>query len=135
MASTCPSELRDHYWSSRLIPFIGAGVSMSVTWEEGGIKKRGPSWKELVDEAARKLDFDDPELLRVRGTDLQILEYFKIKKHNEFATLTNWLFAKMRPPDDALRDSIIHQRLAELKNSTLFYTTNYDDFIERSFHL
>jgi len=105
MTGICPSELRDHYWSRRLIPFIGAGVSMSVVWDQGGETKRGPSWKELVDQAARRLGFDDPELLRVRGTDLQILEYFKIKKHGEFASLTNWLFAEMRPPDDALKNS------------------------------
>jgi hypothetical protein len=41
----------------------------------------------------------------------------------------------MRPPDDALRQSLIHQRLVELQRCNLFYTTNYDDFIERSFHL
>jgi SIR2-like protein len=127
-------ELQDRYRAGQLIPFIGAGVSMSVAWNQDGHRKRGPSWKELVDEAARKLGFD-PELLRVRGTDLQILEYFRLKNNNEFASLTNWLFAEMRPPDDALRASTIHQRLAELRCCRLFYTTNYDNFIERSFEL
>ena len=62
MAVVCPEELRDVYSSGRLIPFIGAGVSMSVKWREhaGAEEKRGPSWSELVDEAARKLGFSEP---------------------------------------------------------------------------
>jgi SIR2-like domain len=136
MAVVCPDELRDVYFSRRLIPFIGAGVSMSVSWQDhpGGDTKRGPSWSELVSEAARKLGFSDPALLRVRGTDLQILEYFRLKKSGFYA-LTNWLYAEMRPPDDALRRSVIHEKLAGLTRCNLFYTTNYDDFIERSLQL
>jgi hypothetical protein len=129
------SELQDHYSLGRLIPFVGAGISMSVTWEQGGVEKRGASWKELVDQAARKLGFEDPELLRVRGTDLQILEYFKLRNHGELASLTNWLYAEMRPSDDDLRKSLIHRQLVEMERCHLFYTTNYDDFIERSFSL
>jgi hypothetical protein len=136
MSVVCPQELYDVYSSGRLIPFVGAGVSMSVSWLEhaGATTKRGPSWTELVDEAARKLGFSDPQLLRVRGTDLQILEYFKLKKSG-FYPLTNWMFAEMRPSDSELKKSIIHQRLAELTNCGLFYTTNYDDFIERGLAL
>jgi hypothetical protein len=130
---TCPDELRDVYSSGRLIPFVGAGVSMSVVWREhpGAEEKRGPSWSQLVEEAARKLGFSDPGLLRVRGTDLQILEYFKLKKFGFYA-LTNWMYAEMRPPDKDLQLSVIHKALAELKKCNLIYTTNYDDFIERS---
>lgn len=131
MSVICPDELCAVYSSGRLIPFIGAGVSMSVSWQDG---KRGPSWTELVDEATRKLGFSDPSLLRVRGTDLQILEYFRLKKTGVYA-LTNWLYAEMRPPDEALRNSVIHRQLVELEKCDLIYTTNYDDFIERSFAL
>jgi len=126
-----PFELVHRYREGRLIPFVGAGASMAVTWDGG--KKRGPSWRELVDEAARKLDFE-PDLLRARGTDLQILEYFKSKRH-DFAELQNWLFAEMRPPDECLRDSSIHKALAGLARCRVIYTTNYDDFIERAFKL
>jgi len=91
MAVACPEELRDVYSSGRLIPFIGAGVSMSVRSREhrGADETRGPSRREVVDEAARKLGFSDPDLLRERGTDLQILEYFRLKKFGFYA-LTNW---------------------------------------------
>src|SRR5690242_16804435 len=115
MSNSCPTQLKDHYQSGRLIPFIGAGASMAVEWETDGKKRRGPSWTELVNEAARKLGFDNPDLLRVRGTDLQILEYFGAKSHGYFAGLTNWLYAEMNPSDDALRASIIHERLSKLE--------------------
>jgi hypothetical protein len=130
--SSGPDELRTIYRSGRLIPFIGAGASMAVSWGSG---KRGPSWSELVDEAAKKIGFDDPNLLRVRGTDLQILEYFRLKKHGSFTALTNWLVTEMNPPDDAILNSSIHRELARLEKCRLFYTTNYDNFIERAFEL
>ncbi len=133
MTIVCPPELRNIYRDGRLLPFIGAGSSMSVQWSDSGIAKRGPSWKEMVDQAARILGFGDPDLLRVRGTDLQILEYFKTVETT--AKLTNWLQNNMRPPDDALEASQIHSELARLSNCSIFYTTNYDAFIERSFNL
>src|SRR5579872_480199 len=81
------------------------------------------------------MGYEDPELLRVRGTDLQILEYFKLQHHGQLARLTNWLVTHMQPPDNALRDSSIHRELARMERCTLFYTTNYDLFIERAFQL
>jgi hypothetical protein len=129
----CPNDLRDIYAAGRLIPFIGAGVSMSVSWQSAGITKTGPSWVELVDEAARRLGFEVPDLLRVRGTDLQILEYYRIKEHGSFYGLTNWLVTEMRPDDDALESSLIHRELTKLELCKFLYTTNYDDFIERAF--
>ena len=107
---------------------------MSVEWEQDGKPRRGPSWPQLVDEAIRLLGVSDPALLRARGTDLQIMEYFRVVK-GSFAPLTNWLVRNMRPPDEALRVSVIHKALAELERCLLVYTTNYDDFLERSFEL
>jgi hypothetical protein len=131
----CPLELREIYGNGHLIPFVGAGASMSVRWGSGKPNKRGPSWTELVDEAARRLGFEDPSLLRARGTDLQILEYFRIKEHGSFFDLTNWLVTEMRPDDDALKASPIHRELAQIERCRLIYTTNYDDFIERAMEL
>jgi NAD-dependent SIR2 family protein deacetylase len=130
----CPPELRRLYRDGRVLPFIGAGVSMSVTWNAGGQERRGLSWSELVDEAIRQLGSDEPNILRFRGTDLQILEYFRLKK-NGFAPLTNWLYSKMEPPDDDLKRSQIHAALSNLEKCSLFYTTNFDDFLERSLRL
>lgn len=127
-------ELRSLYRDGRLLPFIGAGVSASVEWEEGRNIKRGPSWSELVNRAAAELGFQNADLIRARGTDLQILEYFKLK-FSGHTRLTNWLLLNMKPPDDAICNSPIHTELAQMTKCTVIYTTNFDDFIERSFEL
>lgn len=128
-----PKDLKSVYKEGRLLPFIGAGVSMAVSWREGKLERRGLSWSELVDKASELLGFSDPDLLRVRGTDLQILEYFKLVKNNSPAELTNWIVNELRPPEKALKNSPIHQKLSKLENCKTFYTTNFDTFLEDSF--
>jgi len=88
----------------------------------------------MVNQACHQLGYEDPELLRYRGTDLQILEFFEQKKGN-FAPLTNWLVRQLDVPDDAIKASRVHSALAALQSSTKFYTTNYDDLVERSIRL
>lgn len=131
----CPPELKKRYNDCRVIPFIGAGASMSVEWDDGGEKRKGPSWKELVDRAILELGFKDPELARVRGSDLQLLEYFKLKNHNQIAKLTNWMSKYLDPPDSVLVNSPIHSELAKLINCKVYYTTNFDNFLERGLNL
>lgn len=130
----CPTELRNHYRAGNVIPFIGAGVSMSVDWDDHGTKKHGPSWAELVNEAIKQLDFNPTDLARVRGTDLQILEYFGLIKAN-LTPLTNWLVLNLNAPDAAISTSPIHAELAALDRCRLFYTTNFDNFLERGLRL
>ena len=126
---TCPGDLRRLYRERRVIPFVGAGASVSVSWNGGS--KHGPSWRELVDQAATLLGAD-PDLLRLRGTDLQILEYFRIVKGN-LAPLTNWLSGEFASAtDDDILASPIHAALVQLDRCSIYYTTNYDDFIERA---
>jgi SIR2-like domain len=132
--TTCPEDLRRLYHQGRVIPFVGAGASMAVEWQVGDITKRGPSWGQLVNEAARLVGAGEPELLRMRGSDLQILEYVKAKK-NGMQPLINWLNKSMDAPDDALAGSQIHSSLAALSGCDLFYTTNYDEFLERAISL
>ncbi|HLJ48977.1 MAG TPA: SIR2 family protein [Bryobacteraceae bacterium] len=131
---SAPLELRSLYRDGRLLPFVGAGVSASVEWPEAGVTGRGPSWEEMVNRAATELGFQDPQLIRARGTDLQILEYFKLK-FSGHTRLTNWLLKSMNPPDEAILKSPIHQELALMTVCSMVYTTNFDDFIERSFGL
>jgi hypothetical protein len=134
MTTGCPPELRRLYREGRIIPFVGAGASMAVRWKIEGGSRRGPSWPELVDRAAELIGADDPELLRMRGSDLQILEYLRIKR-NSMQPLINWLHASMQPSEDDLRQSVLHRALASLSGCQLVYTTNYDDFIERAMKL
>jgi hypothetical protein len=127
---TCPYDLRRLYHERRVIPFIGAGASMSVSWDGGS--KRGPAWEKMVDQAAKLLGTNEPNLLRLRGTDLQILEYFKIVKGG-LAPLTNWLsYEFASATDEDILASPIHAELVQLERCGIYYTTNYDDFIERA---
>jgi hypothetical protein len=136
MKPTIPSELKRLYRQGRVVPFVGAGASMSLNWQVPGKTEvsRGPSWSEMVEEACRLMGYTDPELLRYRGTDLQILEFFEQKMGN-FAPLTNWMVRKFDVPDDALKSSTVHTALAALVNSKTYYTTNYDDLLERCLDL
>jgi hypothetical protein len=128
---TCPIDLRRLYRERRVIPFIGAGASMSVSWGSDK-KQRGPMWEELVNQAAIILGASQPDLLRFRGTDLQILEFFKIMKGG-FAPLTNWLSLQFSAAtDEDILASPIHEELVKLDRCSIYYTTNYDDFIERA---
>jgi SIR2-like domain len=129
-----PDELRSLYHEGRVLPFIGAGVSMSVQWKDDkGATRRGPSWAELIGEACKQVNIT-PHLLSVRGNDLQILEYLKIKK-GSLDFIATWLAKSMEPPDDSLKASEIHTELARLDKVDLVYTTNFDDFIERAYVL
>ena len=127
-----PEELKRQYRDGRLVPFVGAGVSKSVQWTDNGEARSGVLWREFVNRATVELGFDDPSLLRVRGTDLQILEYFKLKQET-VSPLSLWLFQRMQPPEDALRASPIHRELAALDRCPVYYTTNYDNLLERAF--
>ena len=127
---SCPEELRRLYHERRVVPFIGAGSSMSVSWSGG--TARGPSWEQMVDQAINILGSNDPQLLRIRGSDLQILEYFQIKT-GDLAPLTHWLSREfsMATDSDILASPILSE-LVELDRCSIFYTTNYDDFLERA---
>jgi hypothetical protein len=107
---------------------------MAVEWSRDDKPQRGPSWFELVNKAAELIGASDPELLRMRGGDLQILEYFRIK-HDTMQPLINWLHSSMQPADNDLRRSVLHEVMASLNACRLFYTTNYDDFLERAMAL
>ena len=105
---------------------------MSVSWTDSGVTRRGISWSELVNQLMTILGFEDPDLARIRGTDLQILEYFRIKNGSP-TMLINWLHNNMQPSDADLKSSRFYNALAQMTNCKLFYTTNYDDFLERAF--
>jgi hypothetical protein len=127
-------DLRSLYRDGRLLPFIGAGISASVEWNDGTNDRRGPSWEQLVNRAALELGFQDARLIRARGTDLQILEYFKLK-FSGHSRLTNWLLLNMNPPDEAILKSPIHTEISKMMLCKIIYTTNFDNFLERSFAL
>ena len=127
----CPKKLNSQYKAHRVIPFIGAGVSVAVEWRKNGILQSGLTWNQLVEQAMKIMGFNRPELLRFRGTDFQILEYFKLKNSNRINKLTKWMATHMSPPRHALKKSKIHNELSRLRKCKTFYTTNFDNFLER----
>ena len=82
----------------------------------------------------RKTESIFAQILRVRGSDIQILEYFRLKSHGH-GKLRSWLDRTMQPPDNALKSSLIHTALVGLNKCNVIYTTNYDNYIERCFNL
>jgi hypothetical protein len=130
-----PDELKHLYADGRVLPFVGAGVSMSVHWDGKDGARQGLSWSELVDEAARRLGFEDPSLARIRGNDLQILEYYRLMNEMRTAPLTNWLVSRLDAADSDLKGAPILRELAAMDRCSCFYTTNFDDFVERALRL
>jgi len=126
-------ELRRLYAAGKLVPFVGAGASKAVRWLRDGREVTSPTWDELVDRAALLLGFEKPSFLLARGTPLQVLEYFRLR--NGLAPLTNWLVREVDAPNSAIQASVIHKALAGLTGCPIFYTTNYDDYIERALGL
>lgn len=128
-------QLQKLYQSGQLLPFIGAGISMSLTWNIGDITYQGPSWSDLADVAAKTIGFDDAHLLRARGDDLQILEYCIERLDGERAKVYNALRDLLKAPNNTLKDSQVHAALASMKKCDVMYTTNFDNFLERAIAL
>src|SRR5690348_12824141 len=115
-----PGPLKRLYKDGRLVVFVGAGASTAVEWTNADqTKSRGITWRGLVDRAAQLLGHPDADLLRVRGNDLQILEFFNAVDSGP-TRLTNWFLQQMNPPDEALKASPIHQALVGLDACNLF---------------
>ena len=58
-ATHIPQPLQDAIANNNLIPLIGAGVSMSITDNQG--ERVFPSWQGLLERAAQALKADDPD--------------------------------------------------------------------------
>jgi SIR2-like domain len=115
--------LRDLRRDGRLIPFVGAGLSKPL-----GL----PDWSTLIDFVAKQLDYD-PEVFKLNGNDLQLVEYYVAVK-GSIGPLRSEMDRRFNPSDDQIRESRAHGALVEMK-LPLIYTTNYDRIIERAFGL
>jgi hypothetical protein len=109
--------------SEKLIPFIGAGLSMNL-----GL----PSFSELIDTIAKDLGYD-PEVYKLNGDSLQLTEFYVAKK-GSIGPLRSIMDRAFNPTDKDIRSSAAHTALVKLKLPVI-YTTNYDNIIERAFEL
>jgi SIR2-like domain len=123
MAYVDADAIRSLRLDGRLIPFVGAGLSIPL-----GL----PSWARLIDIIAEQLGYD-PHVYRLNGTDLQLAEYYVAMK-GSIGPLRSELDRLFNPTDTAIRESRAHTLLTRL-GCPVIYTTNYDRIIERAFEL
>lgn len=114
-------ELAEAVREKQAILFVGAGVSMNL-----GV----PSWKDLIDEMARKLEYD-PKVFELYGNNLELAEFYKIKE-TTLDTLCDWMDREWHKNPEKVADSRVHQAITQLDFPTI-YTTNFDRWLEIAF--
>jgi hypothetical protein len=118
---TIPVELIDAIRQKRVIPFIGAGLSMNL-----GL----PSWSKLIEIVSGELGLD-PDIARIHGDFLQIAEYYYLI-NSGLGTLRSKLDRIFNNDSIDISSSLPHILLPDLKAPAI-YTTNWDNLIERAF--
>lgn len=122
MGISLPPEYEEAARARQIIPFVGAGFSKNIS-------TRMPNWNEVMTVVARVLGFD-ADVLPLHGDHLQIAEYLQIrgKQGEVFAELQNLFHL----PSMSVDSSSAHRHLPYLDCPAIF-TTNWDNWIERSF--
>jgi hypothetical protein len=120
-----PDRLLPMLRSRRVIPFIGAGFSSSM-----GL----PNWEDLLKVIAKEIRDPTPfdEIKHQCGNDhLQIAEYYLLKCDGKIGPLRNAISKCMNVSGSTVLSGS-HVELVNLGQQQI-YTTNYDEFIERTF--
>lgn len=106
----------------KLLPFIGAGFSKNID-------RSMPSWDELIDIAAKLLNFH-PAVLRAQGDSYQIAEFLETQgKLRKFYEVVN---DKLNSPAFDVLGSEPHTLLPYVDAESV-YTTNWDGWIEAGY--
>jgi hypothetical protein len=110
--------------NQQAILFAGAGVSMAV-----GL----PSWRTLIEEMGRELDLD-PALYENSDVNYFTLAEFYRLRQGSIGPLRSWMDRNWSIPEEKLRDSRVHDLIAQL-DFPIIYTTNFDRNLEVAFKL
>ncbi|WPD21249.1 MAG: SIR2 family protein [Candidatus Electrothrix scaldis] len=126
---TLPQGLMDAHQAGKLIPVVGAGVSMSLKDAEG--KNLFPSWKQLLEYAAESLRREDKEKHAIGIAAMLMLDKFQEAANlaNEGLTGRLWtnFFAKyIEEPLDKISDDNLSLPKAIWSISNRIITLNYD---------
>lgn len=105
-----------------VILFVGSGLSRIL-----GL----PNFEELIDEIAKKLNFD-PGVFKTMGDYSALAEYYYIEK-DSLGELRSWLDLTWHNPKIKIEESVPHKLLIEL-DFPIIYTTNYDRWIEKAYN-
>lgn len=111
-------ELLDAHRTSRLILFVGAGVSANL-----GL----PNWGALIDHIAKELGYD-PKIFSTYGNALALAEFYK-KKKGGLGPLRSWMDREWHKSTTDISKSEIHELITK-GNFSSIYTTNYDRWLE-----
>ena len=133
-----PQTLREKLAQRKVIPFVGAGVSMAIRCK-GSDSRLFPSWKELLFHAADRLERDSKcrEAAFVRaGLDLDDPDFLRIaaeaKKYLGSAW-TRFLKEELNHDRNSVQDeSLTLPKLLWQLGSRLIITTNYDKVLRWS---
>lgn len=128
--TTIPSQLKESLQKGLVVPFVGAGVSMSVRNKIDG-SALFPSWKTLLEQAAIRLETEgkDNEASIVKGfvKTNRLLDAAKEAKQALGANWFNFLKQQFDPSsNNAEPDSLELARRVWKLGSNLIITTNYD---------
>lgn len=128
-----PTTLRDALRARRVIPFVGAGVSMAVTTATTPTERLFPSWAGLLEMAAKRLEDDQAtgDAMAVRGALTKKLPNYMEAARNAYDGLGPVWFEVLRKALDPPRNSASDASLALARaiwelGSKLIVTTNYD---------
>ena len=104
----------------QVIPFVGAGVSMSL-----GL----PSYASLIQELGEQVGFDGA-IFKELGDYLTLAEFYHLRKSG-LLELQGLLKEKWKKTEKEVIASPVHRAIVEL-GCKLIYTTNFDDFLEKA---
>lgn len=127
-----PKTLQEAARDGRLIPFVGAGVSMAVRRTDG--TRLFPSWPELLAASAERLEEEGhaaySRLIRAM-LDMPKPDYFEVAKQASdglgAATWRRFLVERLAPSRDKIaNDSLALAEAIWKLGSNVVITTNYD---------
>lgn len=118
--SAVPDDLAYQLSRGQVIPFVGAGVSMSL-----GL----PSYASLIRDLGSHVEFDG-SIFEQLGDYLTLAEFYNLRK-NGLSELQFHLKEQWKKTEKEVIASPVHRAIVEL-GCKLIYTTNFDDFLEKA---